>query len=343
MSKYTIFKLKFSSPLHLAKGKLDYDTADNVLHSDTLASALAVCALQLNLAEEIKEFLESFQISSAFPFYGEEYFFPKPNFLDAGKESDNRLKITDLAPEKQRKKVKKAQFIGKTYFEKILDKGTAFPENHLQGAFLSEIFEKDKDIKVYKSEVQERVQIPPIVDKDNPTKPYYVDRLYFTKNSGLYFIIKGSEESIATVEKCLRLLGDNGLGTDRNIGNGLFEFERTEIDLKTPTNAQHQTNLSLYCPENKDVLESILGEETSYTLVKRGGWIASPQNQNHMTLRKRSIFMFQEGSIFPIKDKPLKGNIVNLLPDNKKLEEMKVEIKHPIYRSGQAIFLPVNI
>jgi CRISPR-associated protein Csm4 len=341
MINLTTFKLSFTSPLHLAKGKIDYDTADNVLHSDTLKSALAVCALQLGLAGEVISFLEKFQVSSAFPFYGEEYFFPKPNFLDADKESDNRLQIQDTDVSKQRKKVKKIQFIGKSYFEKVLNEKTEFPDTHLKGSFLSKIFAENEKLKIFQSETQERVQIPHIVDAENPTRPYYVDRLYFNEGAGLYFIIQANEEMVKQVENCLRLLGDNGLGTDRNVGNGQFEFERKEITLKLPENATHLTNISLYCPHKEELIQDDKLKVLSYNLMKRGGWIASPENEDHISLRKRSVFMFQEGSIFPKDD--LKGKIVDLKPENKKLEEMNVDITHSIFRDGQSLFLPINI
>ena len=45
--KYQIAKLQFTSPLHLSKGKTTLDESLDVLHSDTLKSALFVCALDL--------------------------------------------------------------------------------------------------------------------------------------------------------------------------------------------------------------------------------------------------------------------------------------------------------
>lgn len=350
MPKFITFKLHFTSPLHLAKGKIDYDTADTVLHSDTLKSALAVSALQLGLTNDVEAFLNSFQISSAFPFYEDEYFFPKPNFLDAEKESDNRLQIIDLEANKQRKKVKKIQFIGKSCFENLLKDKQKFPEGYFQGSFLSEIFDEKNKPKIFQSETQERVQIPHIVDEKNPTRPYYVDRLYFSENAGLYFIVQANEDTIKTVNNCLKLLGDNGLGTDRNVGNGQFEFEQKEINLQLPENANHLTNISLYCPTKDELIKDEKLNVLSYNLMKRGGWIASPENENHISLRKRSVFMFQEGSIFPnvstlakFDTLPKFGKVVDLKPDNEKLQEMKVDITHSIFRDGQSLFLPIAL
>ena len=90
MTKYTVIQLKnFKGGLHLARGLTNaYDKTLDTLHSDKLKSAIFVSALQLYGAKQIDQsFLESFQISSAFPFYHSPtrdqpfYFFPKPEMV----------------------------------------------------------------------------------------------------------------------------------------------------------------------------------------------------------------------------------------------------------------------
>ena len=44
---FDIIKMHFKSPLHLSKGKEDsYDSSNKILHSDTLQSAIFVCAIE---------------------------------------------------------------------------------------------------------------------------------------------------------------------------------------------------------------------------------------------------------------------------------------------------------
>jgi len=332
MTNYTLFKLCFTAPLHLAKGKTDYDSAEDMLHSDALKSALAVCGLQLGLLTDVMAFLESFKISSAFPFFKETYFFPKPNFLD-GEKSMHR--ITGMEEAKQRKLVKKIKWVEKALFEDLISsKVKAFHEDYFNGAFLSNL---PKDTQIYKSETQERVQIPRVMGEGEDTKPYYVDRLYFHEHAGLFFLLDTQDEKIVKqIESCLKLLGDNGLGTDRNVGNGQFVVEKVEdFNLPEVPNANAKINLSLYCPL-KEELEAIKNDTKvlAYTLLKRGGWIASPQNLDHISLRKKSVFMFGEGSIFPSVG--LAGKIADLKPDILKNE-------HEIFRDGTSIFLPIAI
>lgn len=344
MANFTLFKLHFTSPLHLAKGKSEYDSSEDILHSDTLKSALAVCALQLGIINEVESFLNTFKISSAFPFFKEELFFPKPNFLNPETqlftfENDEKQKV------KQRKKVKKIKWIGKEYFEKLLQgKPDIFvvDDNRNETFFSPKI---KKDDKIYISETQERVQISRVLGEGEDTQPYYVDRLYFDKDAGLFFLLETKDKDIIKkIENCLKLLGDNGLGTDKNVGNGQFSFSKENLDLPMIDNANYQINLSLYCPDNEELKEiKSKKENLSYTLLKRGGWLASPENPDHISLRKKSIFMFGEGSIFPKNNKDLEGKMVDLKPENEKLKEMKVSINHKIYRDGRSIFLGMKI
>jgi len=92
------------------------------------------------------------------------------------------------------------------------------------------------------------------------------------------------------------LLGENGVGSDRNTGNGQFiaTFEK-EIPFHIPTDGERQINLSLYCPNDKEEAAQMLDKESAFRLVKRGGFIASPTYIDHITYRKKSIYMIAEG------------------------------------------------
>jgi CRISPR-associated protein Csm4 len=142
------------------------------------------------------------------------------------------------------------------------------------------------------------------------------------------------------LKACMRLLADNGIGTDRTTGHGQFEFDEqtdVKISFNLPDNATHQMSLSLYCPQKTEIEEL---DNSYYDLIKRGGYIASPQNDNHLSIRKKSVYMFVEGSLFP-NSGSRKGKIVDLMPNNVALQESgQSEIGHPIWRDGTSIFLP---
>jgi CRISPR-associated protein Csm4 len=324
---YKIFKLHFHSPLHLSKGKEDdYGESEQVLHSDTLKSALYVCALKLlgtSVVGEDNGFFNSFRISSAFPFYKGELFFPKPMlrlqpFLKA-----------DISEEKQAKTHKKISFLGKGYFEDLIGQNIlSIQKKHLfsKGRFVSNhqdvLSLGDESILV--SEVQQRVTVPSDYAQD-PT-PYYVDRLFFHDDAGLWFAFEGTEETFSIVENALKLLGDEGVGTDRTVGNGQFSSTTDQIELILPPNATHQLMLSLYCPKRTELSKSDL-KTSSYGLIKRGGYLASPAKAEHLTLRKKSIHMFTEGSVFSTTE--------NLKPSFSGLTQN-------VWRDGQAFCIPTN-
>lgn len=333
IKEFKIFKLYFNSPLHLSKGKEDdYGESEQIIHSDTLKSALYVCARKLFGREVVGDddtFFKRFRISSAFPFYKKELFFPKPMLRLQPFDS------SEISDEKQAKSHKKVGFLGKTYFEDLIGSNQlTIKKAHLisGGKFVSnhtDVLELDKAL-ILKSEVQQRVTIPSDYSED-PT-PYYVDRIFFNDGAGLWFSIDSEDdETIEIVEKALRLLGDEGIGTDRSVGNGHFEVVKDNMQLVLPDKATHQLLLSLYCPQRSEISHALL-ESSSYGLLKRGGYLASPDKQDHLTLRKKSVYMFSEGSVFETTS-PLSGKIENLKPTYSGLNQN-------VWRDGQAFCIP---
>lgn len=324
--KYEIIKLNFQSPLHLSRGQTDYyDKSETILHSDTLKSAIYSCA-KLIYKDKIvgNDFLKTFSISSAFPFIDDEFFFPKPllNF------NPNIIGVDQGPP--THKKLKKIEYLSKIVFEDFVNGRL----NELKKRQVSEcgkfVFSKTSQNKeLFKSEVQQRLVMPN--GNDVHPKPFYVDRLYFNKGAGLFFIIKYNEKcEKEMIINSLKLLSSQGIGTDRNVGNGQFDFTDSKIEIDIPIDSDVVTNLSLYLPTQGEI-EQCLNHKCRYSLLKRGGYISNPENMDFLTFRKKSIYMFREGSVFPNANQT--GKIEDLKPDN-------VDI-HPIYRDGTSVFIPI--
>jgi CRISPR-associated protein Csm4 len=323
-----IVKLKFTSPLHLSRGKSTLDESFDVLHSDTLKSALFVCALELYGTYAINEqFFEAFTISSAFPFVKDELFFPKPELLP-----DGLMKRVD------RKKAKKIKYFTQAVFNKILrggDETVVLTESNIHNiAYYTETVLTEN--QPYISQTVQRVTVNRTFEEEGNT--FYTERLYFTEGCGLFFILKINIEKYEPIIKAaLRLLGDNGIGSDKSVGNGQFEFETKPFAFEH-FNAEKQVTLSLYCPQEKEVKNESFLKQSAYNLIKRGGYIANPNNFDKSTLRKKSIVMFTEGSVFSKEDtKDLIGKVVDLIPKD------RPDVGHPIYRDGRALFLPYNL
>jgi CRISPR-associated protein Csm4 len=322
--------MKFKAPLHISRGQTDsYDTSGRILHSDTLKAALFAMAKQLLPSEVTQDatwFHRSYQVSSAFPFKGDELFFPKPKL---------KLPFTIQGMEEARyaKSFKKVEYIGKTLFENVLKeiqteihpRQIADNGNYL---FSSAV---DQNTRVMTSDVQQKVFIP--ADYEKPAQPYYIDRIYFEEDAGLFFLLETDhEETKDHILSCLQLLGDEGIGTDRSSGNGMFDFTEDTITLEVPGKADKMMNLSLYIPEKEELTYDHL-QEGAWELTRRGGYIAGTGESEFLKLRKRQIFMMQEGSVFA-NNETRKGKLVNLKPAYQGV--------HDVWRDGTALFVPLK-
>lgn len=333
MAKHTfkIYKLHFTSPLHIGDARDDYSVSLKTIASDTMYAALISCLAKLG--KEIPDRGDlGCTISSLFPFYQKEkgtdaiLFFPKPlkQTLPA---------LNDLT---KAKSVKKVSWLDKTYFEKIINGEQLFANegdvDNVKGDFLTNNSMFDE--KFIFSQVFPRVTVSRNGSED--AKPFYMDRIFFKDYSGLYFIAEGDTSKI---EPALNLLQTEGIGTDRNVGNGYFEYEDESLELELPDNANYSLTLSSYIPESKEQLTELLnGDNIAYDFARRGGWITTPP---YNTIRKNVIYAFTAASVFAkqTSDVYTMGEIVNLRP---KLG-LESEVKHPIWRCGKALFIPIKI
>jgi CRISPR-associated protein Csm4 len=273
---------------------------------------------------------EGFTVSSCFPFSKNiggdfEYFFPKPSI-----KVFRHLETSAKEP----KKIKKLKWINKKLFEKILngEDVSNIDLSILTGEYLpsSKLIHDEFMVK----DVQLRIAVPRSSDD---TEVYYVEKTWFAKDSGFYFLINYQNQGVQEkVHKALKLLKLSGLGTDRSVGMGQFEYEVDSIKLNLPSESDYSISLSLFLPENNDSLEGSLDSTCSYELIKRGGWIT---DFGYTTYRKNMVYMFQEGSVFKVtgNEKGI-GGYVDLRPKN-----TPVNIDHPVWRVGRSIFLPIKL
>lgn len=338
-------KLNFgSSPLHLGRGSDELDKSELVYHSDSLKSAIYAVGREIfSEWQDPDYFFHGFKISSCFPFSGEEYFLPRPNIRKA-------IGIKGMADDLVAKKVKKIGFISLKVFEQFIDQGCTeiiitrdqltddqgyvceHPETCLR--VINGIKQK---ISFFRTEVQQRVKVPS-PDSEEDSKPFYIDRIYFEQDCGLYFLAEFKTPEIREqVLHALSILGDRGIGTDRTVGNGLFFFN-PETDCKAvQLNTGSKTNqlfipLGLYLPTESEVAATNL-PSSSWSLIKRGGFMGGSSEEQHRHLRKKSIYMFGEGSVF-VSNSELFGKYVDLRPD----WDMPL---HPVWRCGMPLFLNV--
>ena len=338
MATFKIFKLHFTAPLHISDQHDDLGNSQKIIQSDTLYAALMSCLAKNG--EELPEDGElGFTVSSLFPYFQKDkdsspvYFLPIPM-------QSRQADLTDVT---KAKTVKKVQWIDSNLYSSVLSgesllDGTDSYIPYIQGNYLT-TYELPEDIngskEFVRSEVSQRVTLMSRTGEED-AKPFYVDKILFRYDAGLYFIAEGDT---ALLEKALHLLSLEGIGTDRNVGYGFFEYTADTLSIDLPKEANHQLSLSLLIPESKEQLEMLLNSEcVAYDFVRRGGWITT---YPYMTLRKNAIYGFVPGSVFR-KDEGESATVIGKIVDLKP-ETVDVEITHHVWRNGKAIMLPIKL
>lgn len=345
----TVYKLKLTSPLHISRGRDDddYSKSHTIIHSDTLKSALFSTAIllkpELQKQENGQSFFNSFLLSSAFPYYKDTLFLPKPK---------GKLPITNIKDNEPsydfKKELKKVDYIDIDLFLQLFNASNNklintddIPFKIIGEFIVKPDFEKKEDLKIYKSEVQERVYIRKFNEIYDPndkkyifSDPFIVDKIYFMENTGLYFILVEKENFDKNFFKnVLEHLGVFGIGTDRNVGNGHFVIEKIDtINLTFTSNTKYLMNLSLYLPTKSEVEN--FTNACQYKIIKRGGWISNIVDLEMLKKGqlKKSVYMIEEASVFENNFEYV-GKLVDLRTEN---------INHPVWREGRSLFVPIN-
>lgn len=318
MSIYNIIKLKNISPLHIGKGKDFYDTLFDDVLSDMLSAALA--SVRVNIkgkTDDVESFMDSFCLSSAFPFYKEEYYLPKP-----------KGRISIGIDEKHRKKLKKIKYVEKSIFERIYIQGETVSADNSQ--LCDELLTRkplaEDEILSKKGEV-ERVFVPR--DGGSDAMPYFFEFKYYAADAGLYCMTDAKDELFAELVELFTDLGQQGIGSDKNVGCGHFDVEAGTIEIADVA-SDDKLMLSMYIPTREE-LAAIDLDKSSYQMMLRGGYMAGSENESGRQYLKKAVYMMESSSLLHCPQE-LHGRIVNLRNNFS---------KHDIFRSGKAFYLPI--
>jgi len=329
------YRLHFTAPLHLDdKGTGVYQHAEALIHSDTLSAAILSAWAQLDPDPQRKEerFEKPlFKVSSAFPYFGNQYFLPRPINSRAISLSSEQLQLN--------KKIKKIKWLETMLWQKVvtdknfwqdLAKDLDTKESKyviLAGGLLmerkaisSDLIKGDsQSFKLWETETQTRVVMNRATGSTVDGGLFDFARIHYHPNSGLYFLVQLGSSQQQDFEAALAWLGDSGIGSDRACGNGLFE-PKLAVQFHLPQ-VSSPIALSLVLPSQEDCQKNDWLENSAYELIKRGGWITGTG------WRKPAVWMFGEGSCFA---QPLQGKIETLgnHPDG-----------YPIYRDGRGFFV----
>lgn len=329
MATFKIYKLHFTSPLHIGDKKDDEGMSLKTIQSDTLIAALTSILAKVGTTIPDDGDL-GFTVSSLFPYYQRGEGQPTTYFLPMPMQS--RLpELTDVGNVKM---VKKIRWVDTSFYSSILAGVNLFDGKsehfeHIHGEYLSTSLIPDDFIR---SEVCQRVKIEDRTGKSDAL-PYYVDRITFAPGAGFYFLATGNTQLL---DKGMNILSLEGIGTDRHVGYGAFEFTTDELTIDVPADADHVLSLSLLIPASKEQLDQLLAsEEVAYELTRRGGWITS---MPYMQLRKNAVYAFLPGSVFSKPKGDSCGTVVDLAPGI----VSSSRDSHPVWRDGRAIMLPIK-
>ena len=319
MADCILIRLKNMSPFHIGTGRENYDFAASSLQSDTLSAALVAMKAQKGGKENLKEFLSSFTVSSAFPYIGNRYFMPKP----LGRI---HVEVMDGDEYIAKKKIKKLKFIEwGLWKELIVGKKLCVKGKQLQGNFLLTDDNDGYRECPYRLQVNQRVAVPSDERKDS--EPFFFEWTYFHEDAGLFCLLQAPDVLQDELIALFRQLGECGIGTDKSVGGGRFEVEAEGVLLPKAIAPDAVLLLSLYLPTEEE-LSRLRLKDACYDLLLRNGYMAGSSEVDFMHLRKKSVYMFNVGSIFPTTE-PLQGKVVDLKP------EWNDSRLHPVFRSGK--------
>ncbi len=350
MEDYTVYRLRFKTQLHLGRatgaaqtGSLGLEKTETYIPADTLFSAICQTWATFYDTDSLKKFLEQykedsetlpFMLTSAFPYADNVYFFPKPLTFRESKDT----------PDNAKKKIKKVRFISESIFQDIVsgnshnfDKDnlingenvwvSADEKEQLKNLIDEDVGEdKDEKLCIWKTATRPRVTIGA---QNAGSEIWHVQTVQFNKNCGLWFAAKfNSDATKQKVETLLRVLGDSGIGGERNAGYGQFEFAKAECKIPSAEDSAQFVTLSPICPKSSEQLEHLLKGDIAYNLNPVTGWVGSPGTHK----KRKKVNMFAEGSVLNSYDDPV-GRLIDLIPK---------DYPHPIYRYGYAWQVRIN-
>jgi len=320
------------------------------LHSDTLWGNL-VYAYKLLYGEEalinlLKSYLQGdfpFVVSSMFPYEiiknaSEQiiYYFPKP-LLNA--ETIEVETPDDMVIMKEFKSIRFVeQRIFEEYLKGMLDDKLLFQRLKIYREAEEKINKstslEEDEIKKYENLIDQNKfryisNFKPIynlhnsidrmtgstLESDGKGQLYWEEEFAFGDEMGLFFLAEVSK--LEEFKAMMRLLSHIGIGGNRSIGKGSFDFEIDDFKLNIPSASNSFIALSLYHPTREE-LDMISNESTQkfYDINIRIGAVGKYLNTEFQ--EKNPVHCFTEGSTFFVQEK-LKGCLVKTAQINEQM------------------------
>jgi len=272
--------------------KINYHSPHTEIKSYTLFGAFCWGYRFLNGKEKLEEFLEEFYkkpkflISSPFPLINKEPIFPKPQLR---LENEENLSIIDKL---KRKPYKKASFISKSVLEDII-KGAVKTQNDLMKKY-----NVKGSVIVKNNEETGKIKNEKLIVAHNQINRLnnISENLYFENGEisvqDNYFLVKFFDESfINDFENILKIIEDNGLGGNKNIGWGKVKISNLEKDFSflEKSKSDFFITLSPLIPSN-----NMLTDKSYYTFSTFKSFTEGTFNKSRT---KNKVIYLEEGSL----------------------------------------------
>jgi len=268
-----VYKMQFETPL-----RINPEVEGLFPRSDTIFAAVANIIAEVESIDVLKEFCESNpKFSSAFPFYKNNLFLPKP--LKPPREIESNREL--------HKRWKKKRWIdgelikNKKIIIKLEEKEDGSNE-FIARTRIPKFYKEFEILRNTKHRINEQTQI------------FSVHTLSFSKNSGLFFLYSGD----VNIDDYVKILGEEGIGGGKSTGYGKFKVKIERYSLNT--SGKWNLLLSLCLPQRSEV--EVL-KDAYYILFERSGWTNSS--------RKKRMRVLAEGSIVPRIEGKMEVDCVN--------------------------------
>lgn len=304
--EYSVYKLKFSGGVHFGDGMLD--ESDVGFCADTLFSALYIEAIKAGMQDELYNAVKDGRllISDAFPYIEDRFFLPKPMIF---------IEHQDKGDSVHKKLYKKLKCIPADEFDNYLAGNADIEKCNTDGLGAA-------DVQVMAA----------VRNGDEDTRPYAVGNYTFSEGSGLYVIIKYTDNAEKKLfEDLMDSLSYSGIGGKRSSGKGRFIFsiagrQAAAFIRRLENKGSRYMLLSTALPQDDELDEAITG--ASYMLQKRSGFVYS-ENFADEQLKKSDLFTMKSGSCFRYE---FDGDIYDVSGGRG---------RHPVYRYAKAMFMEV--
>lgn len=333
-----VYLFTFPAGFHISQGGNEMLHSDSLLHSDMLSSALVAMGFRLYGADfDAIAFLNSFRLSSGFPWVGDGRYLPKPSY---------GISVAQSSPDRKREKqFKRIAYLRLDKFAEAVQTGALnwepdeFSEDGLLvgGKGISAAWHKAVRQKVT---LRAEPSDPETQASESQSLPYFVEEVYFPQNQGLFvlvdFLVPMGNPMLGTFEACMRLLGEEGIGSAKTRGLGRFTVrEDLEADWgildSLPTGTQ-RLMLSRFIPAPKD-LDQCIWDQSAWDVQFIRGFIAAAPRIADRTRRRKGQHVFGAGSVLAQPEPPA-GRLVDLAPEDAKI---------PSLREGRPLYLSLQL